>query len=152
MFQIATPSRTYYLMAENNEDKESWLSAINGYLAKLNPPRETERRVVTPADFQPLKVIGKGNFGKVLLVRLKPTKEIFAMKVLSKKHIIASNEIEHTMAECDILQKLHHPFLVNMHYAFQDEKNVNKSYINMCCIYLYTLKKKKKILFLLEQK
>ena len=125
LFQIATPSRTFYLMGESAEDRDGWLSAINGYLAKLNPPRETERRIVTAADFQPLKVIGRGNFGKVLLVRLKPTKEIFAMKILSKKHIIASNEIEHTMAECDILQKLHHPFLVNMHYAFQDDKNVN---------------------------
>ncbi len=43
------------------------------------------------------------------------------MKVLDKKHIIEHNEIEHTLAEKNILQKVHHPFLVNLHFSFQTE-------------------------------
>jgi len=43
------------------------------------------------------------------------------MKVLDKKHILEHNEVEHTLAEKNILQKIHHPFLVNLHYSFQTE-------------------------------
>ncbi len=44
-------------------------------------------------DFQSLKVIGKGSFGKVLQVRYKKTGQIFAMKVLNKKTILDRNEL-----------------------------------------------------------
>lgn len=43
------------------------------------------------------------------------------MKVLNKKTIIERNELAHTQAEKNILQKLIHPFLVNLVYAFQTE-------------------------------
>lgn len=70
-------------------------------------------------DFDLLKVIGKGSFGKVMLVRKKDTGKVYAMKVLNKKTIIERNEIEHTKSEKAILMKLSHPFLVGLHYSFQ---------------------------------
>jgi len=58
-------------------------------------------------------------------VRKKDTGAIYAMKVLSKKHIVLNNEVEHTKAERNILEKLNHPFLMNLVYSFQtDDKLV----------------------------
>ena len=104
--------------------KNQWLTTVKAILDRAAPPKKAPR-VVGIDDFQLLKIVGKGNFGKVMLVKMKGTDEVFAMKVLSKKQIIENNEIEHTMAECSILQRLRHPFLVNMHYAFQTEENLH---------------------------
>jgi len=74
-------------------------------------------------DFELLKVIGKGSFGKVMQVRKKDDGQIYAMKVLRKEAIIARKQVDHTRAEKAILQKVSHPFIVNLNYAFQtDEK------------------------------
>jgi len=60
----------------------------------------------------------------VFLVQKKDASTIYAMKVLNKKAIIERQELEHTKAEKNILQKLVHPFLVNLHYAFQTDDKV----------------------------
>lgn len=52
-------------------------------------------------------------------VRKKSTGKIYAMKVLDKKHILEHNEVEHTLAEKNILQRIVHPFLVNLNWSFQ---------------------------------
>ncbi|TYZ58784.1 hypothetical protein PybrP1_001975, partial [[Pythium] brassicae (nom. inval.)] len=54
-------------------------------------------------DFTMIKVIGKGSFGKVLLVRKKDSGAIFAMKVLRKENIIKRNQVEHTRTERHVL-------------------------------------------------
>ena len=74
---------------------------------------------VSTADFDILTVIGKGSFGKVMQVRKRDTGEIFAMKEMSKEIIERENLLEHTFAEKSILQKIDHPFVVALHYAFQ---------------------------------
>ncbi|KAG1664814.1 Serine/threonine-protein kinase Sgk3 [Nymphon striatum] len=72
------------------------------------------------SDFEFLKVIGKGSFGKVLLAKHKVELKIYAIKVLQKKMIIKRNETKHIMSERNVLLKnLHHPFLVGLHYSFQ---------------------------------
>ncbi|KAK4529716.1 hypothetical protein CCYA_CCYA02G0573 [Cyanidiococcus yangmingshanensis] len=76
---------------------------------------------VTRDDFIPLKTLGRGSFAKVLLVRKRDTGELFAMKILSKKAIMARNQIEHTMAERLILGNVQHPYIVALRYAFQTE-------------------------------
>ncbi len=45
--------------------------------------------------FKTIRVIGKGSFGKVFLVREKTTGQIFAMKVLQKENIIKRNQVRH---------------------------------------------------------
>jgi serine/threonine protein kinase len=71
--------------------------------------------------FDLLKVLGRGNYGKVMLVRKKDTNEIFAMKALHKEAIIARNQIQHTKTERNVLQVIDHPNIVKLHYAFQNE-------------------------------
>ena len=70
-------------------------------------------------DFELLKVLGQGAFGKVFLARHRATMKIYAMKVLKKKNIIETNQLEHTKTEKMILQHVNHPFIVNLEFAFQ---------------------------------
>jgi serum/glucocorticoid-regulated kinase 2 len=87
---------------------------------------------VSKDDFELLTVIGKGSFGKVMQVRRKDDGKIYAMKVLRKEAIIARKQVTHTKAEKSILQKIQHPFIVKLHYAFQtkDKLYMILDYIN----------------------
>jgi len=72
-------------------------------------------------NFEMLKVIGRGSFGKVMQVKKKGENQIYAMKILKKKAIIQRNQLEHTKAERKILEALNHPFCMTLRYAFQTE-------------------------------
>jgi len=124
-FEVQTPARTYFLVPENENDMNSWMECIKqsintsgGGTANGSNGDGVVKRVGLQ-DFDLLHVIGKGSFGKVLQVKKKDTGKIYAMKVLNKKNILENNELEHTKTEKNILQKLAHPFLVNLAYSFQ---------------------------------
>ncbi|CAF4609790.1 unnamed protein product [Rotaria sp. Silwood1] len=69
-------------------------------------------------DFEYLKILGRGTFGKVVLCRERTTQRIFAMKMLRKSLIITNNEVVHTMGENKILRRIRHPFITNLICAF----------------------------------
>ncbi|KAI8927990.1 hypothetical protein BC831DRAFT_450572 [Entophlyctis helioformis] len=78
-------------------------------------------------DFNFLAVLGKGNFGKVMLAEEKYTKRHYAIKVLKKEFIIENDEVESTKAEKRVFltaNKARHPFLVNLHSSFQTESRI----------------------------
>ncbi|TFJ97113.1 solute carrier family 2, facilitated glucose transporter member 5 [Platysternon megacephalum] len=77
------------------------------------------RAKATMNDFDYLKLLGKGTFGKVILVREKATGRYYAMKILRKEVIIAKDEVAHTVTESRVLQNSRHPFLTALKYAFQ---------------------------------
>ncbi|XP_067170589.1 RAC-beta serine/threonine-protein kinase isoform X2 [Apteryx mantelli] len=77
------------------------------------------RAKATMNDFDYLKLLGKGTFGKVILVREKATGRYYAMKILRKEVIIAKDEVAHTVTESRVLQNTRHPFLTALKYAFQ---------------------------------
>lgn len=70
-------------------------------------------------DFEILKVLGKGTFGKVVMCKDKSSGEIMAMKILKKDVIVAKDEISHTLTENRVLQMTTHPFLTSLKYSFQ---------------------------------
>ncbi|WRT67439.1 uncharacterized protein IL334_004410 [Kwoniella shivajii] len=76
---------------------------------------------VTPSSFQKIKLLGKGDVGKVYLVREKKTDKLFAMKVLSKKEMIKRNKIKRALAEQEILATANHPFIVTLFHSFQSQ-------------------------------
>ena len=81
----------------------------------------------TPAtleDFKHLKVLGRGSFGKVILVKNENNNKLYAMKILDKKFIVKKNQVSHTQTERALLEKLKHPFIVRLNYAFQDSKRL----------------------------
>jgi serum/glucocorticoid-regulated kinase 2 len=79
---------------------------------------------VSITDFSLLKVLGRGAFGKVVLVRKNDTKKIYAMKILKKTMVVAKKQIEHTLAERKILESFQHPFLMGLRFAFQTESKL----------------------------
>ncbi|CAF3430398.1 unnamed protein product [Rotaria sp. Silwood1] len=85
----------------------------------VNPQGER----ISPHDFQLLKVLGKGGYGKVFQVRKVSGShqgEIFAMKVLKKATIVRNaKDTAHTKAERNILECVKCPFIVDLIYAFQ---------------------------------
>ena len=70
------------------------------------------------------KLLGKGSFGKVMLVRKKDTNAIYAMKIIKKALIEKYKHIDHTKTERKILGELDHPFLVKLRYAFQSKSKL----------------------------
>lgn len=79
---------------------------------------------ISKDDFDFLLLIGKGGFSKVWKVKYKLTNEIFALKEISKLRILAKNIRKNIFWELDILSKLKHPFLLNLHFAFQDSEHL----------------------------
>lgn len=90
-----------------------------------NPHVTQAARALQPRDFEFLKLIGRGTFGRVFQVRKKDTKRIYAMKVLSKREIVAKKEVAHTIGERKILQRsLESPFLVGLKFSFQTDTDL----------------------------
>uniref|UniRef100_A0A0D6QZ99 non-specific serine/threonine protein kinase n=1 Tax=Araucaria cunninghamii TaxID=56994 RepID=A0A0D6QZ99_ARACU len=79
---------------------------------------------IGPQDFELLRVVGQGAFGKVFQVRQKGTNEIYAMKVMKKDKIITRNHVDYMRAERDILTKVVHPFIVQLRYSFQTKSKL----------------------------
>ena len=76
------------------------------------------------SDFQVLSKLGEGGFGTVLLAKKKSSGKLYALKVLEKRNMRMRGIAERVIAECETLQRIHHPFVVQMHYAFQDRSRV----------------------------
>ena len=74
---------------------------------------------LTREDFTIIKVVGKGSYGKVLLVKKNDDDKIYAMKVLKKKNMIKRNQVEHIKTERKVLELINHPFIISLKYAFQ---------------------------------
>lgn len=109
--------------------KSAAASASSSSGAATSPADEMENLLdvgekVKLEDFELLKVLGRGSFGKVMQVRKKSDGKIYAMKILKKRAIIARNQVEHTKAERKILQSLQHPFLMTLRYAFQSKEKL----------------------------
>ncbi|KAL8912585.1 MAG: hypothetical protein Q9171_002449 [Xanthocarpia ochracea] len=83
---------------------------------------KTDKKHFGPEDFQIIKLIGRGTFGQVYLVRKKDTQRLYAMKVLSKKVIVQKKEVAHTLGERNILVRTamaESPFIVGLKFSFQ---------------------------------
>nr|UCK81518.1 RAC serine/threonine-protein kinase [Arenicola marina] len=120
---------------DSNEEREEWIAAIESVaesLQVLEGPGDEFVDIdmeegsknkaglkVTLQDFEFLKVLGKGTFGKVILCREKSNSQLYAIKILKKKVIIAKDEVAHTLTENRVLQRAKHPFLTHLKYSFQ---------------------------------
>nr|XP_024215310.1 atypical protein kinase C isoform X4 [Halyomorpha halys] len=78
------------------------------------------QRQYSIADFELIKVIGRGSYAKVLMVELKKTKRIYAMKVIKKALVTDDEDIDWVQTEKHVFETAsNHPFLVGLHSCFQ---------------------------------
>ena len=76
--------------------------------------------MVSLSDFDMIKVIGRGSYAKVLMVELKSTKRIYAMKVIKKELVTDDEDIDWVQTEKHVFETAsNHPFLVGLHSCFQ---------------------------------
>ncbi|MGH0128874.1 UNVERIFIED_CONTAM: hypothetical protein FKN15_036311 [Acipenser sinensis] len=77
------------------------------------------------ANFDLIRVIGRGSYAKVLLVRLKKTERIYAMKVVKKELVNDDEDIDWVQTEKHVFEQAsNHPFLVGLHSCFQTESRL----------------------------
>ncbi|XP_059354445.1 serine/threonine-protein kinase MRCK alpha-like isoform X1 [Carassius carassius] len=75
-------------------------------------------------DFEILKVIGRGAFGEVAVVKVKNADKVFAMKILNKWEMLKRAETACFREERDVLVNGNSQWITTLHYAFQDENNL----------------------------
>ena len=78
----------------------------------------------TLADLELKETLGTGSFGRVRLCKLKGSSDYYAIKCLKKREIIKMKQVQHIIAEKNILMEVSHPFIVNLLCSFQDEKKL----------------------------
>lgn len=82
-----------------------------------------KRQRMTEKAFEKIRVIGRGAFGEVWIVRKRDSGEILAMKKLKKDEMLKKEQVTHVRAERDVLVAGHtSPWVVKLHYSFQDDK------------------------------
>ncbi|CAK9290912.1 unnamed protein product [Gordionus sp. m RMFG-2023] len=111
----------HFMEEEEHEVKE--------FLEKANKEFKERWENPTPStscldDFDRLKTLGTGSFGRVMLVLNKKNREYFAMKILDKQKVLKLKQVEHTLNEKRILQAINFPFLVKLEYSFKDNSNL----------------------------
>jgi protein-serine/threonine kinase len=79
---------------------------------------------LSPHDFTPLKILGKGSFGEVYLVKKKDSGEKYAMKILAKNKVIAEELVRYALTERNIMSMMNHTFIVSLWYAFQTQSKL----------------------------
>jgi len=75
-------------------------------------------------DFEIIKPISRGAFGRVFLAKKRTTGDLFAIKVLKKADMIRKNAVESILAERDILISVRNPFVVRFFYSFTCRENL----------------------------
>lgn len=105
---------------DDDDEHDETMTITSNSSEKMINLGPSEKQHVKPSDFEFLRTIGKGSFGKVYSARHKKEDTIYAIKVLNKKMILKRNEKNHIMSERNVLLKnLNHPFLVGLYYSFQ---------------------------------
>ncbi|XP_064476344.1 cAMP-dependent protein kinase catalytic subunit 1 isoform X13 [Ornithodoros turicata] len=95
--------------------------AKKSFEQKWNSPSSN---TATLDDFDRMKTLGTGSFGRVMLVQHKQNKDYFAMKILDKQKVVKLKQVEHTLNEKRILQAVDFPFLVRLAFHFKDNSNL----------------------------
>jgi len=102
-------------------DDEKKNEIMNKYYEEERKLLISSRKKLGLKDFSLVKVIGKGAFGEVRIVRGKHDKVAYAMKTMRKKDMVAKNQVTHVQAERDLMAAADNPWLVKLNYSFQDD-------------------------------
>ncbi|KAJ1941182.1 Serine/threonine-protein kinase [Linderina macrospora] len=112
------------LLGDSGSSEERKQRQLQGLGAKEGGFMRLRRTRLGVADFQTVKVIGRGAFGEVRLVQKRDTGKIFAMKVLRKNDMIKKDQLAHVRAERDVLAESDSVWVVQLYFSFQDSRNL----------------------------
>ncbi|KAF8634950.1 hypothetical protein AX15_000678 [Amanita polypyramis BW_CC] len=132
VYAASTPTQE---TSSSQTGDESSISTIEKKRAKKKrsmstTPKELKKsqRKVIIDDFEMMRVLGKGCAGKVLLVKYKPSSELYALKAITKRHVLAHQELQHTLTEQAVLKRMaaegRDPFVVKLWWSFHDRENL----------------------------
>jgi len=134
-FVLTAPAMraSYRLAARNQTDKEDWMFEIracsgdtpsnrrlSSHRGSTTSSGSSQMPSVTMTDFETIRVLGEGSFGKVRLSRRRSTGEVYAIKSMSKREILHQGILQPIKGEREVLSQLRHPFIVHLHFAFHD--------------------------------
>eukprot|EP00698_Gefionella_okellyi_P005673 TRINITY_DN1513_c0_g1_i2.p1 TRINITY_DN1513_c0_g1~~TRINITY_DN1513_c0_g1_i2.p1 ORF type:complete len:1007 (+),score=219.75 TRINITY_DN1513_c0_g1_i2:67-3087(+) len=114
---------------------EKEISELLAELQSLSPPtainvgrgrhrRQSSLNMPSATDFEILKPISKGAFGRVFLARKRTTGDFYAIKVIRKIDMVKKNQVERVRMEREILARVNNPFVVKLFYSFQTRENL----------------------------
>lgn len=112
-------------------DEETYNPVWSKYVGRERANLRKRRVRLRQGDFQILTQVGQGGYGQVFLAQKKDTREVCALKVMSKKLLFKLDEIRHVLTERDILTNAKSEWLVRLLYSFQDDKSI---YLAMVCV------------------
>ena len=127
------PGQPQYQRPPDNQTYPQQYPSADRKGSRPEPPAQQQQQQAPPQrrigldHFDFLAVLGKGNFGKVMLAETKASKQLYAIKVLKKEFIIDNDEVESIRSEKRVFliaNKERHPFLLNLHACFQTETRV----------------------------
>ena len=75
-------------------------------------------------DFEFIRLIGIGTYGKIYVASKKSSNKLYAIKILNKKNVHNKFELQNIKTERTVLAKLNHPFIQKLYYAFQTKGNL----------------------------
>ena len=78
----------------------------------------------TIEDFRLMRIVGTGTFSRVRLAQSRRTQEFVVIKVMRKADIVKMRQVEHVKNEKGLLERITHPFIVNLKHSFQDRTNL----------------------------
>eukprot|EP01083_Nonionella_stella_P092977 260391_1 len=113
--------RMQHKLKEHDMDEAKKNEIMNQYYNEERNLLRDSRKKLSLRDFTLVKVIGKGAFGEVRIVRGKLDKVAYAMKTMRKKDMVAKNQVTHVQAERDLMAAADNPWLVKLAYSFQDD-------------------------------
>ncbi|CAH1186148.1 unnamed protein product [Phyllotreta striolata] len=98
---------------------------VSDFIEYVKPIAATVKALrLTRDDFEIIKVIGRGAFGEVCVVKFKGTEKVYAMKILNKWEMLKRAETACFKEERDVLVYGDRRWITHLHYAFQDESNL----------------------------
>ncbi|CAK3957836.1 probable serine threonine- kinase sid2 [Lecanosticta acicola] len=106
------------------EEADEYNRRWTQYLGRERATLRKRRTRLRHGDFQILTQIGQGGYGQVYLASKKDTREVCALKIMSKKLLFKLDEVRHVLTERDILTNAKSEWLVRLLYAFQDDKSI----------------------------